>query len=186
MKTLQNKEIKLRALEPEDLEILYNWENNPDTWRVSNTLVPISKYLLKKYLQDSGKDIFETKQLRLIIQLQKDELPVGAIDLFDFDPFHKRAGIGILIADKDSRNKGYASQSLGLLIEYCFDVLHLHQIYCNIGKNNEPSIKLFTNAGFVVSGIKRDWLNLGNLYEDEYLLQLINPNPGIPGSPSGN
>ena len=125
MDLLQNKDIELRALEPEDLETLFKWENNPAVWHVSNTLAPISKYILKKYLENASKDIYEMKQLRLLIQLKESRKPVGAIDLFDFDPFHNRAGVGVLIAETEERKKGYALQSLETLIKYCFEVLKL-------------------------------------------------------------
>lgn len=175
MEILQNKDIELRAPEPEDLEILYSWENDPSIWQVSNTLTPISKFVLKKYLENAGKDIYEMKQLRLIIQLRESKKPIGAIDLFDFDPFHNRAGIGILIAVEEERKKGYATQALETLVRYCFQVLKLHQLYCNISKDNQDSIGLFAGSGFVISGIKLDWLARDNSYVDELFLQHINP-----------
>ena len=61
------KEIKLRALEPEDLELLYEWENNNEYWIISNTVSPFSKYTLKRYIENSHKNIYETGQLRLMI-----------------------------------------------------------------------------------------------------------------------
>ena len=100
MTKLENRTISLRAPEPEDLDILYLWENNTDVWRISGTLVPFSRYILKQYLDHAHQDIFETKQVRFIIQLNENKRPVGAIDLFDFDPHHHRAGIGILIAER--------------------------------------------------------------------------------------
>jgi diamine N-acetyltransferase len=176
VKILQNKDVELRALEPEDLEILYQWENDTEVWHVSNTFTPISRYVLKKYLENAGKDIYEMKQLRLMIQLSANKKPIGTIDLFDFDPYHKRAGIGILIADRNERNKGYARQALESLVIYCFEVLNIHQLFCNIAKDNEESISLFANSGFVISGIKIDWLFRGeDGYIDELTLQHINP-----------
>ena len=82
------EKIKLRALEPEDLELLYEWENNNSYWVFSNTVTPFSKYTLKRYLENSHKNIFETGQLRLMIELASDKKTIGTIDLFDFDPFH--------------------------------------------------------------------------------------------------
>ena len=167
----ESEHISLRALEPEDLEILYRWENDPSIWHLSGTLVPYSKFLLKQYLENSRKDIFEVKQLRLIIQLQAENRPVGAIDLFDFDPYHRRAGIGILIADPSDRGKGYAREALEMLKEYCFGVLKLHQLWCNIARGNEKSMKLFTEAGFQVVGEKKEWLFNGQDFDSEWLLQ---------------
>ena len=89
MELLEHEHISLRALEPEDLDILYSWENDPSIWHLSGTLVPYSRYDLKQYIQNAGQDIFGQKQLRLIIQLRQEKQPVGAIDLFDFDPYHR-------------------------------------------------------------------------------------------------
>ena len=75
MTLLENATISLRAPEPEDLDILYIWENNPEIWKVFGTVVPFSRFVLKQYLDNAGKDIFETRQLRLIIQLNKGKGP---------------------------------------------------------------------------------------------------------------
>ena len=167
--------IRLRALEPEDLELLYEWENNISFWTVSNTISPFSKYTIKLYLESSHKSIYETGQLRLMIDLFESKKTIGTIDIFDFDPFHKRAGLGILIADEANRRKGYATMSLKCLIDYCFKTLQLHQLYCNIIANNTESMDLFRKQGFVQSGVKKDWIKTSDGYLDEYLFQLINP-----------
>jgi diamine N-acetyltransferase len=174
---MQNEKIKLRALEPEDLELLYLWENDTSIWKISNTYAPFSKYTLEKYLAEAHLDIFETKQLRLIIDKISDGnvKSIGAIDLFDYEPYHQRAGIGILIAEDVEKNKGYGNTSLDLFLKYCFSTLGLHQVYCNIGKDNSTSIKLFKNLGFTEVGIKKDWIRNENGWEDEIILQKINP-----------
>jgi diamine N-acetyltransferase len=171
---MKYKNIKLRALEPEDLELLYEWENNEAYWAIGNTVSPFSRFTLKRYLEDSHKNIYETGQLRLMIDNTDDNITIGTIDLFDFDPFHKRAGIGILIADESYRKKGCASSSLTCLIEYSFKTLQLHQLYCNILANNKESIDLFESHGFVQIGIKKDWIQTPGGYLDEYMFQLIN------------
>ncbi len=166
--------IRLRALEPEDLELLYEWENNISFWTISNTISPFSKYTLRLYLEKSHKSIYETGQLRLMIDLIEEKTTIGTIDIFDFDPFHKRAGLGILIADEAYRKKGYASMALKCLVDYCFKTLQLHQLYCNIIANNTESIDLFKKQGFVQAGVKKDWIKTSDGYLDEYLFQLIN------------
>jgi diamine N-acetyltransferase len=167
-------EINLRALEPEDLELLYEWENNISYWILSSTVVPFSKFTLKRYLEDSHKNIYETGQLRLMIDHIPDKTTIGTIDIFDFDSFHKRAGIGILIANEEYRRKGYATMALKCLIDYCFNTLQVHQLYCNILANNCESLDLFKKIGFVQSGIKKEWIKTSEGYIDEYLFQLIN------------
>ena len=170
---MKYKEIKLRAMEPEDLELLYEWENNESNWTISNTISPFSKYTLKRYLENSHKNIYESGQLRLMIEHLHDEVTVGTIDIFDFDPFHRRAGLGILIANESYRRKGYGSLALTILIEYCFKTLQLHQLYCNILGNNTESVDLFQGLGFVRAGIKKEWIKTADGYLDEHLFQLI-------------
>lgn len=167
--------VSLRAPEPEDLELLYNWENNNSYWVISNTLTPFSKFTLKRYLEDSHKTIFETGQLRLMIDHKADKKTIGTIDIFEYDSFHSRAGLGILIADEAYRRKGYASMALKCVIEYCFRTLQLHQLFCNILEDNCGSIDLFSKHGFARSGIKKDWVKTPDGYLDEYMFQLINP-----------
>ncbi len=176
---LQSAHIRLRAIEPSDIELLYSWENNMKIWAVSNTLTPFSKYLLKKYIESAHIDIYVAKQLRLIIEAKDQSSfmfhPVGAIDLFDFDPFHSRAGIGILIHNEEERNKGYASESIRLLTKYAFETLQLHQLYCNVAATNTASLQIFQKMGFKIVGIKEQWLKTQNGWMDELMLQMVNP-----------
>ena len=172
MKTLLGEHIILRALEPEDLNFLYQIENNESFWEVSHTQTPFSKYLLKQYLENAHLDIYESKQLRLLIEEKATKKQVGMIDLFDFNPHHKRAGIGILI-HPDFENKGVASEALSLLINYSFSHLQLHQLYANITSSNSKSLALFKKYNFNEVGIKKDWILSEGKFKDEVLFQLI-------------
>lgn len=173
MITLKGTNIYLRALEPEDLEFVYAIENNELVWEVSNTETPYSRFLIQQYLDNAHQDIYEAKQLRLAICLNNSQEAIGLIDLFDFDPKNNRAGVGILINDAQNRNKGIGSEALALIINYSFEQLQLHQLYANIGTDNEISIQLFTKFGFQKIGIKKDWIKVNNRYKDELLFQLI-------------
>lgn len=171
-KYLSNDLITLRALEPEDIELLYAWENDPAIWEVSHTLVPFSKYILALYIKNSDKDIYESKQLRLMIDTA-DRKTIGAIDLFDYDPYHSRVGIGLLICNHEDRSKGYGSSALELLIAYCFNKLKLHQLFANIEVENKISRQLFEKHGFKICGTKKEWLKTDSGWKDESLVQLI-------------
>ena len=176
MLTLKGNTIQLRALEPEDVDAIYKWENDPTIWAESGTVAPYSRFVLNQYLSNAHLDLYTSKELRLLIDKfdQGMAKPIGCIDLFDFDPQHARAGVGILIGDMNERKKGYANEALKLLINYTFQVLHLHQLYCGVSVKNEGSLKLFKNNGFEVIGIKKHWLKSNDGWMDEYMLQLIN------------
>ena len=171
MKTLKGELIILRALEPEDLNFLYQIENNESFWEVSHTQTPFSKYILKQYLENAHLDIYESKQLRLLIEEKSTKKQVGMIDLFDFNPQHKRAGIGILI-HPDYEKKGFSSEALSLLINYSFSHLQLHQLYANITSDNSNSLSLFKKYKFEEVGVKKEWILSEGKFKDEILFQL--------------
>ena len=174
MKTLKGDTIYIRALEPNDLEFIYAIENDQRIWEVSNTQTPYSRFLVKQYLENAHQDIYEAKQLRLAICQHEDFPALGLIDLFDFDPKNNRAGVGIVIQNDANRNQNIGSEALDLLIHYSFYNLNLHQLYANIGCENEASIALFTKFGFQKIGEKKDWILVNGVYKDEAIFQLIN------------
>ncbi|HVA98524.1 MAG TPA: GNAT family N-acetyltransferase, partial [Bacteroidia bacterium] len=109
---LSGKKIFLRALEPTDLTVLYDWENDVTNWKVSDTITPFSLYTLERYIEQAHQDIYTTKQLRLMICLSEKKEAIGCIDLFDFDLKNSRVGVGILIASAENRKQGFASEAL--------------------------------------------------------------------------
>lgn len=174
MVTLKGENIYLRALEPNDLEFVYAMENDQSMWEVSNTQTPYSRFLIKQYLENAHQDIYEAKQLRLAICQDQDFPAIGLIDLFDFDPKNNRAGVGIVIQGKENRNQNIGSEALELLLKYSFYHLNLHQLYANIGIENNASIALFSKFGFQKIGVKKDWVLVHGSYQDEAIFQLIN------------
>ena len=172
---MRSENLQLRALEPSDVDLLYKWENNAAIWHLSNTLTPFSRFALEQYVLNAGDDIFTAKQLRFMIDLHKADpvKTIGCIDMFDFDPINMRAGVGIMIVEEE-REKGYASESLDLILDYSFNLLRLHQLYANVIAVNTASLELFKKKKFEVIGIKKEWIRMGDTWADEYILQLIN------------
>jgi len=172
MPFLTGHKIELRAIEPEDVDLLMQWENNIVNWEVSGTITPFSRNLLQQYIDNAHLDIYQVGQLRLMIQ-EGEGQTIGTIDIFDFDAFHHRAGVGILIGDQAKRGNGYASESLRLVKKYCFEHLGLKQIYCNILVDNTLSLNLFQKAGFEITGTRHQWVRSGGQYKDQHFLQLF-------------
>lgn len=172
MLSLRGTHIRLRALEPTDLEFLYELENNPAIWEVSGTTSPYSRHMLQQYLDNAHRDIYEVKQLRLAIANAGNKV-VGFADLFEFDPKHRRAGIGLVILKEDDRNRGMGAETVGILCNYAFSVLELHQVYAHVLEDNIPSIRLFRKLGFEQTGLKKDWCLSGGTFKSELLFQKI-------------
>ncbi len=165
----------MRSLEISDVGRLYAWENDRANWKVSHTIAPYSKYVLTDYI-NSVTDIYSDKQLRLVIETKPDGIPVGTVDLFDCDFANRRAGIGILIAQPENRGKGIATEVLKTIIDYCFNVLNMHQLHCNVLQDNPKSMVLFEKFGFEKIGVKKDWTLYQGQFFDEVIMQKINKN----------
>lgn len=172
MKSLSNGNITLRALEPEDVDILYKWENDSSVWKVSNTKAPMSKFILASYIKSADRDIWESKQLRLMIEYKEGKM-VGTIELFDFDPYNSRAGIGIIVFEDGERRKGIASESIKIISDYALKELGIYQLYANIAESNTSSINLFSKLGFVNTGTKKHWIRNLSGWEDELIFQKV-------------
>ena len=166
--------VKLRALEKKDIDTLYNWENDQEMWNISCTTAPFSRFVLEQYIESSHLDIYTNGQLRFMIETtSKTPVTVGMVDLYSFEPFHMRAGIGIMI-HKGARQKGYATEALDLLIDYAFGFMHFKQLFCEVANDNLISLNLFKNRGFEITGIRKEWVRRGNRWLDAHFLQLIN------------
>lgn len=165
---------RLRALEPQDIDVVYGWENDTDLWRVSGTMAPFSRHSLMRFIDEQQYDIYASHQQRLIIEanIKGSATAVGAIDLFDFDPQNRRAGVGIVVST-EYRQSGYAKDALHTLATYVKDVLHMHQLWCSIGADNNASINLFRSVGFVECGRRHEWILTTNGAIDEILMQKI-------------
>ncbi len=147
---------RLRALEPDDLDILYNVENDVALWAVGNTNAPYSREVLRQYLLSTTCDIYTDKQLRLVVETHGGEA-VGMVDLLSFDAMNARAEVGIVTLAAH-RQKGYG---------------HLHQLYAYVASDNQPSLRLFQSCGFVAACELRDWLKTSSGYQSVVLMQLI-------------
>jgi len=162
---IKNDIIQLRIAEPNDADLVYRWENDMEVWRDSETRVPYSMRQIESFLLNNN-DLVSEKQLRIIIEDAKNNTAVGCIDIYDYDEFNSRAGIGVLI-DKKYRGKGYAKNAIKLLSDYCFNTLLLNQIYALVLASNLKSVLLFESLGFERCGVKKQWYKTSEGFIDQ-------------------
>ena len=142
---LVSAEIKLRTLKDTDLDFLFSLENDKSLWAVSGTTEPFSLVQLANYISHAKQDIAIAEQFRFVIDWQGKA--IGCIDLYEYNFKKQNAGVGIVIL-KEYRRKGFAKQSLTLLIKYAWEELHLKQLHTGIFSDNKASLALFQSVGF--------------------------------------
>lgn len=168
---LKSERLQLRAIELADAECIFQWENDSTDWEYGSTMAPYSHRQIEEYIKNNQSDLFIDRQLRLLAQTH-DGNKVGLVDLFNFDPFHSRAYVGVYI-DKEYRGKGYAVEACKLMIEYARDFMGMHQLVAEVVVSNTASIALFKQLGFEQTGVLRQWHRVGGEYRDVLILQLL-------------
>lgn len=170
---LKDKDIILRAPDLKDIDVMYKFENQTELWQFGSVTGPYSHFALKQYIEQSQNDLFIDRQLRLMIEKNKEV--VGIIDIYNFDPFHNRAEVGIVV-DNSHRNEGVGKTALYLLSEYSFHRLYIHQLYAYIDESNEKSYSLFNACGFNSCAKLIDWIRADDgVYRTVQMVQKINP-----------
>ena len=134
---------------------MYGWENDTNVWRDSGTTAPFSRHVLSRLIEEQQFDIYATRQMRLVIEDAANQEAVGAVDMFEFDPHNRRAGVGIIVSPP-YRQRGFALDALRTLERYASDILHLHQLWCSIAEDNTASLALFARAGYEQCGRRRE------------------------------
>lgn len=195
---MERGEVRLRALEPEDVDRLYIWENDRDMWPFGGTRAPLSRHQLWEYATNYDANPFAAGQLRLIIEhatapdnvipqnsqssqssqssynsqnSQPSPIPCGVIDLYDIDPVNSRAMVGIMVAPQ-WRSRGIATRALELVGEYCRDTLGLATIASEVASDNLPSIRLFGGkAAYRQVGERPSWYRRGDRFVSALLFQ---------------
>lgn len=169
---LSGERCYLRAIEPSDVDVLYQIENDVDLWKDGAQIQPVTRFSIEGLAAQAGMDVFQTHQLRLMVcDINTDE-ELGCVDLFDFDPHNMNGGVGIMIRS-EYREQGYGSEALSVFADYLFSQLHLHSLTASIRRSNEASLNLFHKCGFERVGVRREWIRTNEGYEDEVIMQLV-------------
>ena len=168
---LKSSKIKLRAVEPEDLDLMYLVENDTELWPYGQTSVPFSHYALKRFIEESSNDIFRDHQLRLVIETA-DGISVGFLDLQHYEPQHHRAEVGIVVVPEKQR-QGIATEALRLLAQYVSNHLGIHQLYAHVPESNAASIALFQKCGYKKTATLQDWLNTSAGWQSVIVFQTL-------------
>lgn len=169
---LRGENVHLRALEPEDLEIFMEVENDTRLWDCSTTNVPYSRFSIRNFISSATYDIYADKQVRLVACENSSGVPVAFADIVDFDPRHMRAEVGIVVFP-GQRGKGIGLETVELLGEYAARHLRMHVLYAIAAAGNEASARLFRRAGYVQAAVLPQWFAKDGGYCDALLFERI-------------
>ncbi len=153
---LNDDVIRLRAVEPYDLDLLLEWENDSSEWHSAVNIAPFSRSQMQAYIDSYSADVVRDGQVRFMIHDNSTDTAVGMVDLFDFDAINRRASVGIFVC-RNARGRGVGTHALEAIVRYAGKCLILNQLSAVISSDNQASLALFTKNGFVQSGCLREW-----------------------------
>jgi len=154
------------------------WENDSDEWWMGAATAPVSLASVQQFVE-GNQDIYAQRQLRWMLDAKVDGqwVSVGAMDLYDFDPRQRRAGVAVHI-DLLHRRKGHALAGVALMKAYASRHLHLHQLYAEIPAGHQGSLALFAQSDFAEVSRRQEWvLQPNGEWSDVLTAQCIFPQP---------
>lgn len=163
--------MRLRAVELEDVDLMYQADNDEEARKYSDYIAPISHQQLTEYALTYDSDPVRAGQLRLVIE-HPDFGAVGLADLYGISQRDSRAFVGIYILPR-FRGAGYAKVALKLLAGYSHEYLGMDFLYAKVPSENLTSLSLFLNSGFNEIAILPLWQRVGRNLSDVHLLRLI-------------
>ncbi len=161
--------LKLRALEPEDLDQLVRWE--ADHVDAGLRVAPYSRAVLKRYLDESHRDFWEAEQVRFVLSTA-DGRALGLFDVFNAQPVHQRAEVALLV-DPVFRGQGLGRQGLKLVEDWAFTRVGLRSLHAEVFTDNAAALNVFAASGYEHSGVLKAWYRVGREFRDVQLLQRL-------------
>ena len=151
-KTLRSPRL---VLEPFSLDFVTDayigWMNDPEIRKglVSNQGRDTTRSDLEQYVRSLGPDTLQFAILR-------EGRHIGNIKIYDWQPHHRRMEVGYLIGERALSGKGFATEAVGRVVEFCFDEVLLHKVTSGCFVGNEASARVLVKNGFAPEGTLRD------------------------------
>lgn len=168
---LKHNNLIYRRPSLEDVEELVILKNNKNASRLLGGNTPFyTKDSLIKWVEyhNSNKE-----EVLLVVYDESVGKLIGHVGLYKIDEVAKKAEYGILLADDNSRGKGYGSISTKIMVDYAFDVLKLHKVYAEIITENKASEAMFKKCGFCIDGILREDIFKNGRYYDVLVMSIL-------------
>ena len=168
---LEGTLVRLRPLEPADLEREYRWINDREVTRYLAARYPIAMEQEERWLRELPANDF-THGVRLAIET-KDGVHIGNLDLHQPNVEDRKAGLGIMIGDKDYWSNGYGTDAIVTLLRFGFEQMNLHRVWLHVFEFNERAIACYKKCGFQIEGRLREHRYSEGRYWDVFVMAIL-------------
>jgi RimJ/RimL family protein N-acetyltransferase len=161
----------LRPLQEGDLPEIYKWNNDFELKELFDSIIHFrSSECLKK---DFEAHLGDTSTMEFTIVEKDTKKTVGRCTLYDVDFINRKCLCKLYIGDRESRDKGYGTESMLLLMKLVFHNLNLNRLGLWVFDFNKRAIKSYKKCGMKVEGIMREGIYRNGRYHDIYLMGIL-------------
>lgn len=172
LKPLHGRLVRLRALEPEDEPLLYEWFNDPEVTSTGGGHgYPISHAREREWIEEANRPGYEYSHFGIVAL--DDEKLVGTVSLRQTSPENRSANLGLSIGDKARWNKGYATDAMRVACRFGFEQMNLHRIELSTYAEHAAAIRVYEKVGFKIEVRTRDSGFFGGVYRDGLIMGLL-------------
>lgn len=163
--------IKLVPVDNIGIDLLKKWQNENDIkYPLMGFRFPIQKGTVEDWLLQVKKD---NATKRVIYGIQTNKSFAGIISLNNIDYINRSAFFGVFVADKKKNNKGIASESSKIILDFAFNSIGLNRVELEVLISNKNAIHLYEKLGFKNEGIKRAKFFADNKFHDVKIMSIL-------------
>jgi RimJ/RimL family protein N-acetyltransferase len=170
-KKLVGKKVYLSPWTAEDAEIFMTWVN--DFKVTDGVMISANYYTLEKEKEHIENSTKKPDEMNFTIIDSQTDQPIGNCGISNIDKVNRRAELGILIGEETSRGKGVGQETLGLLLDYCFNYLNLHSVCLSVLEDNIGAVKCYEKVGFKKQGREREAAYVNGEYRDALIMDIL-------------
>jgi len=169
---IYGENLRLRAVEREDIPRFVRWFNDPDVRRHLLMYEPMSRAKEERWFEEhlSRKDEF---LFAIEVKEGKDWVHIGNLGLHKIDWKNRVATFGIVIGEKTYWDRGYGTKAVRTALKYAFFELGVNRVELETFSFNRRAIRCFEKAGFRHEGTRRQALYRDGRYHDILIMGIL-------------
>ncbi|HEX7222176.1 MAG TPA: GNAT family protein [Candidatus Limnocylindrales bacterium] len=163
--------VYLRALEPDDAELIHSWYAHADTARLMGEWprsLARRRADAETAVRESGRDWFA-----FVVCLVADDRPVGRADVFEVDRLNGSAGFGLAIGEHSERGRGLGTDAVNAILDFCFGQLRLERVWLVTDSVNDRAQHVYEKTGMIHEGRLRKAFYQDGAYQDDIRMAIL-------------
>ena len=163
--------VRLRAREPEDEPLMFQWFNDPETTEFLVHRYPLSHQQEKDFISSNARVGYHGASFA-VESLAGSKL-IGSVGLHHVSPENRNAELGIAIGDKAYRDGGFGTDTMLVLCRFGFEMMNLHRIELEVFAANERARHVYEKIGFREEACRRQAFYKWGRYHDLIVMGLL-------------